>query len=290
MTGRSARLAVPIGLLILAGCADPAAESSGNPVVAGDEQRYQLAATVLESPDHGPQLCYMVADSYPPQCDGPDVAGWDWQAVEHESAAGTSWGTYLLVGTWDGDRFTLAEPARRADGSSAEPADDPDTSPCPEPAGGWQPADPATATRAAMDEALARAATADDYAGAWLDQSYLDELELEPGELEGAANDPARLVLNLRFTGDLEEREQWIREVWGGALCVSQADRTQAELLDIQQRLYEELPELLSTGTSDVANAVTATVLITTPELQRQLDDRYGEGAVILHGWLQPVD
>ncbi|MBA2438292.1 MAG: hypothetical protein H0V52_08080, partial [Acidimicrobiia bacterium] len=50
------------------------------PVVAGDQPpsstRYRVdAVTVLESPDHGPQLCQGVDLSYPPQCGGPDVVG-----------------------------------------------------------------------------------------------------------------------------------------------------------------------------------------------------------------------
>ena len=59
--------------------------------------------------------------SLPPRCGGPEVAGWDWDAVEAESASGTTWGSYVLVGTFDGGTFTLTEPARADDGAIGRP-------------------------------------------------------------------------------------------------------------------------------------------------------------------------
>jgi hypothetical protein len=291
----TARRAVPLaaGLLALAGCADPdadPAEAGADPADAGagDQQRYEVAATVLESPEHGPQLCSAVEESLPPHCGGPDIVGWDWETVEAESAGGTTWGEYVLVGTWDGERFTLTDPAVAGDGSRVPDEDeDPFASPCPAPDGGWQPVDPATATEGALEEALARAATAPDYAGAWVDQSYL--ADVDEADIEELGNDPTRLVLNLQFTGDLAEREQWIREVWGGALCVTGAAHTEAELRDIQQQVHEDLPDVQSSGVDVVANVVTAQVFVATPELQQQVDDAYGEGTVVLDGWLTPV-
>jgi hypothetical protein len=51
-----------------------------------------------------------------------------------------------------------------------------------------------------------------------------------------------------------------------------------------------ELPDLvLGSGVDPVANAVTAQVVVVDPDLQRELDQRYGAGAVILQGWLRPV-
>ena len=61
-----------------------------------------------------------------------------------------------------------------------------------------------------------------DFAGFWVDQF--------PDQPPYGGNDPTRLVVNVRFTGDLERHERELRKVWGGALCVSQAERTQAEL------------------------------------------------------------
>jgi hypothetical protein len=86
----------------LAGCGDTAPNVSigTNPGDRTAAPVYQADALVLESPEHGPQLCREVASSYPPQCGGPDVLGWNWGAVEgEESASGTTWGSYRVVGT-----------------------------------------------------------------------------------------------------------------------------------------------------------------------------------------------
>ncbi|HEV7740844.1 MAG TPA: hypothetical protein VGO65_00355, partial [Pseudolysinimonas sp.] len=55
-----------------------------------------------------PQLCLgAVAESYPPQCTGPEVTGWDWGAVDGEEASGdVTWGAYAVTGGWDGTRFS----------------------------------------------------------------------------------------------------------------------------------------------------------------------------------------
>jgi hypothetical protein len=83
----------------------------GNGIAAVGEVAGQ--GTVLQIEDQAPQLCLgAVAESYPPQCGGPEVIGWDWDAVDlEESASDVTWGTYAVVGTWDGTKFTLTQPA-----------------------------------------------------------------------------------------------------------------------------------------------------------------------------------
>jgi hypothetical protein len=88
------------------------AEPSVNLVPDGYGGRFRTRATVLEGPRSGPQLCVAVMESYPPQCSGPPIEGWDWSTVRAESASGTTWGAYVLTGTYDGTTFTLTEPAR----------------------------------------------------------------------------------------------------------------------------------------------------------------------------------
>ncbi|MCH7229815.1 hypothetical protein L0U85_02915 [Glycomyces sp. L485] len=107
------RLAPAVALFTLAACGaggDGSEDPSGG---AGrettDEEVYQGIVTVIETPEHGPQLTGAVAQSYPPLGGGLDVAGWEWDAVEHETAQGTSWGSYVLTGTFDGEAFRLAE-------------------------------------------------------------------------------------------------------------------------------------------------------------------------------------
>lgn len=246
--------------------------------------------TVLEGGGHGPQMCNMVLESDPPQCGGPDVVGWDWSKVEHESRGGVKWGEYRVVGTWDGARLTLTEapgaPVKR------DPANE-DTlaSPCPEPEGGWRPVDPAKATQQTLDDAMARARTVKEFAGVWLDQSYMDASKLSPEEAEEQGNDPKRLVLNLKFTGDLAGREAWIRQVWGGALCVSGAERTEAELNEIQRDVEQEMGGggLISASSSVTRNRVEVGTWLAAEDLRRRFDEKHGPGAVFFDSVLKPV-
>jgi len=248
--------------------------------------------SVLESPEHGPQLCNGMEQSYPPQCGGPDVVGWSWDAAEgEESANGTTWGAYELTGTWDGGRFTLTEPPappRRVDRS------DPDfSSPCPEPDGGWAVVDPATTDRSSLDAAGAAAQGRPDFAGMWVDQS-INPAAAEP--IEGLAdelamNDPTKLVLNVRVAGDVDAAERDLRAVWGGALCVSPADRTLVELSAIQTEIGDDLAAtgvLQGTGI-DESHGVVEVEAFVDDGLQAELDDRYGPGVVAVTASLQPV-
>ncbi|WP_405084411.1 hypothetical protein [Microbispora sp. NBC_01389] len=258
---------------------------------AGDT-RYTATGTVLQNGKHGPQLCGLVQASYPPQCGGPDIVGWDWKAVRAESFGGVTWGEYRVVGTWDGSRLTLTEPPREARTPGGGGSGTDMTSPCPEPAGGWRPVDRAKATEEAMRAAMDRAASAGEFAGGWLDQHYMDGVDFhDVRTIEKIGNDPTRYVLNLMFTGDLAGRERWIREVWGGALCVSGAERTESDLRAIQRELEGEMESrrFLTLSVDTIGNRVSARVYVATPELRRELDDRYGKGTVALEGFLKPV-
>jgi hypothetical protein len=276
MRARAATTTVLLAAVLLAACAQPAdvPPEPDDPAPADPTGRYTVDATVLESPEHGPQLCHAVAESLPPQCGGPDVLGWTWEGLAHEEAQATRWGFYRLVGTWDGTAFTLTSPATVAPvGGATEPGID-FTSPCPPPAGGWAAVDPGRATQAAFDAAAAKATAMPGFAGLWIDQN-------------GGENDPRRLVLNVKFTGDPAAREAELRQVWGGALCLSPAARTQAELERIQNELTG--PDILQSSVDVVANRVDLTVYAATPAEQARLDERYGAGVVRLRGFLRPV-
>lgn len=106
-------------LLLLTGCAAAAPASPGAPpppqtsapaapsagLEPGPEARARLAdlpvpsadgevlaiGTALQTADGPPMLCAMVLTSYPPQCGGPEIEGWDWSAVAHEEASGVRW-------------------------------------------------------------------------------------------------------------------------------------------------------------------------------------------------------
>jgi hypothetical protein len=112
-------LAASASLVLLAGCASPAVtpgasgggdssdtSSIGATIAAPGEVTGQ--GTVIQTGDAAPQFCLgPVAESYPPQCSGIEMAGWDWDAVEGEETSGdVTFGSYALTGTWDGSVFT----------------------------------------------------------------------------------------------------------------------------------------------------------------------------------------
>lgn len=117
-------------LVLLAGCASadsgagaPPAPPAGAPAADGPVLGQGM---VLQKDDAAPVFCLgAVAESYPPQCSGPEIVGWDWGAVElTESASGVTWGTFAVVGDWDGERFEVLEdpiPLALYDPMAAEP-------------------------------------------------------------------------------------------------------------------------------------------------------------------------
>ncbi|MBB5787163.1 hypothetical protein [Jiangella mangrovi] len=290
-------VAVPVAaLLFLAACGTEEAPVSASPsdppvaVPASDpDQTYTGLFTVLEDAEHGPQLCSMVMDSYPPQCGGPDVAGWNWdEAPDAETANGVTWGFYSVTGTWDGTTLTLTEPPLAGAATSPMVPDGvaPDfTSPCEAPAGGWAVVDAATTTQATFDAAMAHAAAQPDFAGSWMDQS---PFEVTPENEPERMNHPEYLVLNAQFTGDLERHEAELRQLWGGALCVSEAANAMADLEAVQAELTDSVPNLAGVGVDTLTNTVSLEVFVD-DGLQEELDQQYGAGVVQVTASLQPV-
>lgn len=270
-------------LVIAAGCADAPADPNG-PGAGSGPTRYETDGTVLEGPDHGPELCLgAIADSLPPQCGGLPIRDWDWAGVEgEESVGGTTWGDFHIVGTYDGSSFTVVEVGVY----EPPPSDSRDfTAPCPEPSGGWAVADPSRASDADLQAVMHAAEDEPDSAGFWID--YIEE----PSESIA----PEDVIAVAAFTGDLERHESELREIWGGALCVTQHDRTEAELRGIQRELGGEVGEGLglqvtwSSG-SVVDNRVEVGVVVAGPEDVAAVEERYGPEAVLLVPELEPVD
>ncbi len=95
-----------------AGSGDSGSGDVGSPPGGGttDSVLYQGALTVLQDAEgEVPELCGVVAESYPPQCAGLPVSGWDWDSVEHEEASGVRWGSFLVTGSFDGESLVLTE-------------------------------------------------------------------------------------------------------------------------------------------------------------------------------------
>lgn len=277
-----APVATSILLLLLGACGDPPADPA-DPGSGPEPGRYEADGTVLESPDHGAELCLGgIAESYPPQCSGLQILDWDWSEVEgEESASGTTWGTFHVVGTYDGTAFTVLEVGAYEPPASASVDF---TAPCPEPAGGWVAVELARATDADLRTVMHAAESEPDSAGFWID--YVDE----PSE----RTPDGGVIAIAAFTGDLEGHEAELRGLWGGPLCVTRHERTQAELNRIQEELGGTVGASLglqvtwSSG-SVVDNRVEVGVVVAGEEVVAAVEDRYGAGAVLLVPALEPV-
>ncbi len=155
-----------LGLLLVVACGPPdpigldAAPSAGPVLHTG-------SGTVLQAPGEGPALCLgAVAASLPPQCSGVPLVGWDWTEADGEqSLHGTTWGDYTVTGRYDVPTLTVT--GQQAARHIAPPAD-PLTTPCPEPAGGWQVVDARRGSDAAREAAFALAHSAPDHVESWL--------------------------------------------------------------------------------------------------------------------------
>ena len=273
-------------VLLLSGCgmADdaPAAEPPDGLV------RTPYLATVLDDGD-GPELCLgAVAESYPPQCGGPALVGWDWADHEgtFEEASGVRWGAYALEGRYDSDANTFeVESVSDEPPATSPPAETDFSTPCEEPDGGWRVHDTSAVAMADREAAFALAESLEGYAGAWVDQQPHEIPSPTPGDddsqiaYEEAMNDPLYTVINVQVTGDIAAAEEKLREVWSGMLCVSHAERSEAELLDILNELMS-IPNSLGVGTDVIDNAVDLSVIYDDGTLQRELDEKYGKGVV----------
>ncbi|MDP3890348.1 hypothetical protein [Nocardioides sp.] len=268
--------------------APPAAPTTMPTSVPASDGEVHGFATVMDT-GTGPELCLGgVMESYPPQCGGPRIEGFDWadQDGMFDQEGEIRWGLFALTGTFDGTTFTVTRPAVPGalyDPIAEEPDEDPLTTPCPEPEGGWQVVDPARTDQASMEAVFAEASRLDDYAGAWMDQS---PNPADPTSDPEAMNDPTLVIVNVTVTGDPAAAEADLREVWGGMLCVSRAEHTEAELSGIQQELGE-LPGLLSSWSG--RDRVHVEVVFDDGSLQAWVDETYGDGVVVVSSALRPA-
>lgn len=260
-----------------------AASACGNdrvldPAAEGGTVRSTGTVMVLDD-GSGPQLCLgAVAESMPPQCGGLEVTGWDWaEHPEHEEQAGTRWGEFQVTGTLGDTTFAVTDAVPAGD-ASVPPGEEVDfSSPCPEPEGGWKVLDPERTTIETQEATVSAAHRLPGYSDLWLDQSRVAR----------PMNDPRKLILNVRVTGDPAAAEKELRKTWGGMLCVSRATVSKEELDDIQDELADE-PHHISSGLS--RGVIHLSVLIDDGGLQQRLDEKYGTGTVILDGAIfEPV-
>lgn len=264
--------------------------------VLDPEELLEGNGTVLDD-GSGPELCLGgVAESYPPQCGGIPLAGWDWDAVEgEESASGTTWGDFHVVGTYDGETFTVAEAGAPApdDGRWGTVRDF--TSLCPEPSGGWAAEDPGKAGEDAFGAGAEIAQSQPGYVALWV--TYAENLPPEELDERAMAGDPVLQIMNVVVSEDAAGAEAAIREAWGGPLCVTERQvPTEEELTAVRAEAERFIAEELGlewtwSQEGDVGLAAEVGVVVDPGGAgQAALDARYGEGTVKLFPALRPVE
>lgn len=88
--------------------------------------------TVLDEGD-GAELCLgPVAESWPPQCSGIPLEGWDWASVDasgaaYEHSGDVRWGEFTVTGSYDGTGLSVTDVGPRP--VPADPADPDDLVP-----------------------------------------------------------------------------------------------------------------------------------------------------------------
>jgi hypothetical protein len=190
-------VAAASAVLVITGCAELRGGSEAwMPATPELPQEVHAVTTVLEV-DSGPMLCLgPVAESYPPQCDGPPIVGWDWSTLDgRQTASGVTWGAYAVQGEWDGEVFTLTRPPVSAalhdpmvDGS------EPDRDPSPDP---WDESLPPGAlgeTEAERVRAELEGVVPGVLGSTFVNGRVLLEVRFDDGTLQSAVDD--------RFGGD----------------------------------------------------------------------------------------
>lgn len=107
-------------LLVLAACGtddgrratDPAGDTPSPPsAVPAADGEVTGFGTVMDT--GRPELCLgPVAESWPPQCRGVPIRGWDWSGHDgmFERSGDVRWGTFAVTGTFDGTTITVTRP------------------------------------------------------------------------------------------------------------------------------------------------------------------------------------
>jgi hypothetical protein len=211
--------AVPAGLLalVLAACGagEPGAAEVSPPTasIPTPAPVYEADMTVLEQRGetsfsrHGPMLCLgAMAMSYPPQCGDVPIANWDWDAVEgEETASGATWGQYHVVGTYDGETFTVTDVGPYDNHPPSFGSEVDFSSPCQEPEGGWVVPDPKQALQQDTRGASAYAQHQSDVVTSWV-----THLARRNGSRSGFAPRPRPM-----------SRVNWGSRCWGRAVAES---------------------------------------------------------------------
>jgi hypothetical protein len=297
--GMRVRGLLAVALLGLVACGDRDPVHAAHPATTiatiPEPTVYRGGGYVLEDAGGPARLCTGdFEQSYPPHCEGAELVGWDWSAVDGEETAGiTRWGAYEVDVTVDGQRLVLVEagplPAASSDDAAFGDGGRPDFStPCDEPADGW--ASSVDQSKVAFSDYTAFFAYLDaepDRSAVWVDNATDPAFDPDhPDIYQASAVGP---VTNIRVTRDRARHEAEVRAIWGGPICVVEGGRSKAELLDVLEQVRGEVGAL-SSGLDEIGGRADIGVLVADPQVQADLDERYGDGTVVLHPRLVPVD
>lgn len=114
------------------GSSEPPAASGPPALALPAEVRTATLAMVMDT-GKGPEVCLgPIAESWPPQCSGPALLGWDWAEHEMSERQGkVRWGSFAITGSWDGQALTASDaiPAALYDVMAQEPSTPADPDP-----------------------------------------------------------------------------------------------------------------------------------------------------------------
>lgn len=104
-----------VAVLALSACATPAGsapDASLGAVAPGLPTGDVLGQGTVLDDGTGAELCLgAIAESWPPQCSGIPLEGWNWDdASGSETSGEVTWGAYAVQGTYDGTTFTVTQP------------------------------------------------------------------------------------------------------------------------------------------------------------------------------------
>lgn len=92
--------------LALSACVSPSPPGSAPDV---DPVNVVGEGMVIQTGDDPAQFCLgPIMESYPPQCSGPELIGWDWTQTEGQETSGdVTWGMYAVWGKWNGSNLVV---------------------------------------------------------------------------------------------------------------------------------------------------------------------------------------
>ena len=253
----------------------PASPSSPGSTTPPAEPLLVGSGMVLDD-GSGPELCLgAILLSQPPQCQGPPISGWTWPESGTTRVADVTYGSFFVVGTWDGRRLTFDKLVTREQAAASlppEPAPDLST-PCTQPPDGWPVPDLRRSTSEDQQKVMDLAGALPDLVELWVDHGG------DPDQ------DPRTTVVDVEVTGDLGAAERRLRTVWGGPLCLSHGPHTKTELARVRQELSGE-PGSVSSST--FRGVLTLELVHDDGTRQRGYDERFGAGLVRVESVMKP--